>query len=61
MNDLVICPHCEYEQRDIHNGGDPCEWWTGKDQTFHLKCDECGKPFELETYWIPNFKTYKYE
>lgn len=61
MSDLVVCPHCEMEQRDCVNGGDPGPWWNGEDDTFKLKCDYCKETFWLSTNWSPKFETFKTE
>jgi hypothetical protein len=61
MSEAVICPHCDAEQGDCHNGGDPGVWWTKDETQFLVRCDECNKSFHVEASWTVSFYCYKPE
>ena len=55
----VKCPHCEEVQSDMHNGGDPREWWNNEyvpDGNCETICDHCDKEFTVRVSWSPSFE-----
>jgi DNA-directed RNA polymerase subunit RPC12/RpoP len=42
-DDVIVCPHCDFEDGDWHEYVDPTEMYA----EFPLNCSECGKPIHV--------------
>jgi hypothetical protein len=42
-DDVIVCPHCDFEDKDWHEYVDP----TVMDDEFTLDCSACEKPLHV--------------
>lgn len=62
--DHPVCPKCNAEVLDVHNGGDPAAWWNSEnipDADLKHTCTNCNQVFRINVSWSPNFKVVPVE
>ena len=62
LTKVPVCPHCEKELLDMHNGSDPGEWWNNEyipDGDLVVECDHCHEKFTLYVEWEAYFTSCK--
>lgn len=58
QEDGLICPYCQHEISDVHNGGDPGPWWNGEDSEIEHECESCSRSFLVKSEWSPKFESH---